>query len=348
MLPVSCGVTEPLPVYQPVHIPMIRASVCDRPLRHLDAIGTPTKDIDRLLRANHLSRELINSSSAIHHGQFLGLLQDSAKLIGDPFFGGTIGQEFSVEAVNGFGESLIDPLTCGEAIACFMSTLNTYYSEAHEFGFINRGGTVTILINHPARRCAGDDLTFQNAVLFLIDLLRHYQGDEWCPDKVCLRGPKTKYWKECEAIATSQKIYHCEFGAIEFNSRLLGSIRPIAKPSASWDKPELNNDFIEAVKQLIEMLVIQRRISLESVAAVVGMSGRSLQRQLLAHGTSFAQVRDDVLYELAQTQIAEGTVIEDVALTLGYKSQSAFSRAFKRKTGTTPSIWRDLHNSVKA
>lgn len=44
---------------------------------------------------------------------------------------------------------------------------------------------------------------------------------------------------------------------------------------------------------------------------------------------------------LAQRRMAEqGDAIEAIAWDLGYASQAAFSRAFKRATGTTPAAWR--------
>jgi AraC-like DNA-binding protein len=37
-----------------------------------------------------------------------------------------------------------------------------------------------------------------------------------------------------------------------------------------------------------------------------------------------------------------------IAADVGYESEAAFSRAFKRITGTTPGRWRDMPNAGRA
>jgi AraC-like DNA-binding protein len=75
------------------------------------------------------------------------------------------------------------------------------------------------------------------------------------------------------------------------------------------------------------------------VAAALHVSGRTLRRELSAEGTSFRQIADQVLAEFAQTLLARGATIDDVARRLGYSETSSFSRAFKRWTGSSPSAY---------
>ena len=81
--------------------------------------------------------------------------------------------------------------------------------------------------------------------------------------------------------------------------------------------------------------------SLEDAARAMRMSPRTLQRRLAAHGTGYQQVVDLVREELARLFIADPAIgVADLAFRLGYADESAFLRAFKRWTGTTPARMR--------
>src|SRR3954454_12559259 len=77
--------------------------------------------------------------------------------------------------------------------------------------------------------------------------------------------------------------------------------------------------------------------SLAAVSARLHMSERSLQRRLADEGVTFDAVLDELRRELAVRYLADEKVaIAEIAYLLGYSEPSAFHRAFKRWTGTTP------------
>ena len=80
--------------------------------------------------------------------------------------------------------------------------------------------------------------------------------------------------------------------------------------------------------------------TLDDLASELAMSARSLQRSLRAEGTSFQQLLDDVRRELAVRHLAvRGTSAAQVAFLTGFSEPSAFSRAFRRWTGSTPGAY---------
>jgi AraC-like DNA-binding protein len=77
--------------------------------------------------------------------------------------------------------------------------------------------------------------------------------------------------------------------------------------------------------------------SLAAVSAKLHMSERSLQRRLADEGVTFDALLDELRRELAVRYLADEKVaIAEIAYLLGYSEPSAFHRAFKRWTGTTP------------
>jgi AraC-like DNA-binding protein len=84
-----------------------------------------------------------------------------------------------------------------------------------------------------------------------------------------------------------------------------------------------------------------RDISPELVARKLGMSLRTLQRSLRAQASSYEQLLREVRRELA-CKYLEGNrySVTEIAVVLGYDSQSAFARAFKRWTGLPPTEYQ--------
>jgi AraC-like DNA-binding protein len=77
------------------------------------------------------------------------------------------------------------------------------------------------------------------------------------------------------------------------------------------------------------------------VARDLDMSVRTLQRTLAVRGTSYRELIDELRCEQAATLLGADHVAADVAHALGYSEPSAFYRAFRRWTGTTPHDWRN-------
>lgn len=78
------------------------------------------------------------------------------------------------------------------------------------------------------------------------------------------------------------------------------------------------------------------------LARTLGLSRRTLFRQLRDEGSSLRGVRDHLQQEAAQTLLRDtdydhGTI----ATMVGFSDGRAFARAFRRWTGMTPSQWRD-------
>ncbi len=102
-----------------------------------------------------------------------------------------------------------------------------------------------------------------------------------------------------------------------------------------------NDDIVHRVQTAIIDMLPSGMVSDEKVARQLHMSVRSLQRKLQQSGTSFRKLLDRTREELARQYICDGGVdLTEIAFFLGFSEHSAFSRAFKRWTGMTPSDMR--------
>ncbi len=78
-----------------------------------------------------------------------------------------------------------------------------------------------------------------------------------------------------------------------------------------------------------------------TIARLLNLSTRTLVRRLQAEGTSFLQIKDQLRQDITLRLLSEGQQpVEDIAALVGFESLTAFHRAFKTWTGSTPLAFR--------
>jgi AraC-like DNA-binding protein len=81
--------------------------------------------------------------------------------------------------------------------------------------------------------------------------------------------------------------------------------------------------------------------SLERAGRSLGMSGRTLQRELRHEGTTFAAVLAELRQDMARPLLRDGQLaVAEVGFLLGYQDPRAFQRAFRRWSGQSPRAFR--------
>jgi AraC-like DNA-binding protein len=86
-------------------------------------------------------------------------------------------------------------------------------------------------------------------------------------------------------------------------------------------------------------------LSIARVATHLGTSPRTLQRNLSRHGITYRELVDSVRREIALVMLVETNLpVHTIATRLGYRTPSAFSRAFTRWTGQAPCAARRRRN----
>ena len=83
-------------------------------------------------------------------------------------------------------------------------------------------------------------------------------------------------------------------------------------------------------------------VSVEAMARELNMSRRTLQRKLADARLTYQQLVDETRKDLALRYIDDPSKsVTDVTFDLGFSGQSAFTRAFRRWTGLSPTTYRE-------
>jgi AraC-like DNA-binding protein len=99
--------------------------------------------------------------------------------------------------------------------------------------------------------------------------------------------------------------------------------------------------FRAEVERRLEPMLASGPVRIDAVARALGCSRQTLYRRLKAEDVTFAGLLDGVRRRLALRFVREqGLPVKEAAWRLGFSDPAAFSRAFKRWTGTSPSAAR--------
>ena len=99
-----------------------------------------------------------------------------------------------------------------------------------------------------------------------------------------------------------------------------------------------SESFAARVENAVTPLLPHGKARASQIAASFGMSERTFARRLSEEGLTFSRLVDRLRLELARRYLLiEGLSISKVAWLLGYREAGAFSHAYRRWTGKSPS-----------
>ena len=119
----------------------------------------------------------------------------------------------------------------------------------------------------------------------------------------------------------------------------MASIRRADEPAAGGSGP-----LTEDLRRLLRTELLRDTCSAATIARLFSMHRRTLTRHLRTEGLAFRQVANEVRFEIA-CQLLQNTdmALSQIAAALKYSELSAFTRAFRRWSGESPSAWRINH-----
>jgi len=104
------------------------------------------------------------------------------------------------------------------------------------------------------------------------------------------------------------------------------------------------SDFGSLVRETVALSLQDGDSSIDSVAARLGLSERTLQRRLQSAGLNYKDILVDVRRSVAQQYLRDtGISMTRIATILGYSDLASFSRSFRREFGVSPRNWRQIN-----
>ncbi|PTY39019.1 hypothetical protein BGP77_09720 [Saccharospirillum sp. MSK14-1] len=267
--------------------------------------------------------------------------QTALEQSGDASIGLRLSQHFLPGNLDIVGFLLLSSETLEETL----ETLIAYYplvGEGGEFTFVQGDGRATLLYA-PLYEAARAQRV-EAALATLVHLGRWMTGDRFQPDRVAFsHGPQAPAEVYRQFLGTEvsfdQVADAVQFDAAQLQLPLNQSNAALyrrMKVLADHQLSELEQDSLLA--EVSDWIRAQPRWGRDRIAEQLQMSGRHLNRKLADEGTTFKLLSDQVKFAEARTLLTSGQLsLAEIAEHLGFGDDSAFSKAFRRWAGCSPS-----------
>ena len=274
----------------------------------------------------------------------------AAKMLDDPAFGLTIAKVWQPSDFHALGCAFMASITLRDALNRLVR-YNPVVYDVISYSLAEHDGRAILSYNPVHGKIDEPAILEDTRWAVVLDACRRVYGADLDPLEVTFwhSEPESamdaflEYFR-CP-LRFGEPVASMAFPAEVLDKRLPGSNRELA---LSLDRTLIDyvdrlqrDDIVSRAKSTISAYLPSGNIASEVVASALHMSPRSLQRKLAAEGTAYRKLVDSVRQELAESYLADGNfILTEISYLLGFSSQAAFTRAFKRWTGLTPQEFR--------
>jgi AraC-like DNA-binding protein len=315
---------------------------------YLDAHGVPAEALlgqPRPVLAAH-------DHVALPAGLWVALLDRAAQALGDPQLGLKLGQAVTARHMGIVGYLMMACATLGEA----MLRLERYQRLIYDISTMRirsrTGGTDYVWSPQPQHgQERHGPLVSETSLTALAQFCRTIAGRGVRPAAVRFIDPAPRDVQPYLDYFGCPVLFGQPEAGLSFDAATLAltvrtadaAILKLMQQQADRLLEGLSGQrpLVEEVRRHISRMLRDGAPDIGQVAAAMGYSARTLQRQLRDCGSSFRDETAAVRCQLAQACLRDPRLgLVDIALRLGYTEHSAFTRSFQRWTGMTPQAYR--------
>lgn len=308
---------------------------------------------DQLLeRAGIMPEKLDHQDRRILLRQYIALIEAGIDLTGIP------------ELALRFGETVkMEDVTIVALLGAVSETVGECFAQISRYArlMIDAGENDTLAPAEIVREADGvwmvttNNIFCSNRYLEQISLAQSFSG--WrrimqqpviAETVVQVLQPEPPYRAEFERVIGAPITFGAKRQAVRVGEDFLGMRFPAPnkyvfgilgeKANALLQDLELSSTTRGHVERLLARVLHTGDVAADRIAEQMGVSRKTLYRRLKAENVTFEAVLDDLRRRLAISYLADKKVsVAETAYLVGFSEPAAFSRAFKRWTGKTPS-----------
>ncbi|WP_341250223.1 AraC family transcriptional regulator [Euzebya pacifica] len=223
-------------------------------------------------------------------------------------------------------------------------------SDTLEYALVEEPGGQRLELNGRPHHRRGAAMANECALAAVVSMLRQAAGVHVRPQAVSFRHPPPPTATPHQAFFGCDVAFDAAHDAIHLPAAVIAQQPRLADAGLSaYLLAQLDDlraraadrSLVAQVRGAVADALPDGQPSKTQVARRLGMSERTLHRRLADEGASFQTIATQARREAAEALL--GTTehpLADVAFLTGFADQSAFTRAFKRWTGQTPTAYR--------
>ncbi len=179
----------------------------------------------------------------------------------------------------------------------------------------------------------------------MIQLIQLAASAVWRPETIRLKMPASNIVDASPLLSDSEIRFSQADSAIFIQKDFLQLPVQIEIPESiktdKTDQADLNIEFVKSILQIVRTYALTNNTSLEKIADAINMSPRTLQRRLTDNGLKFNELINEAKFAHAKNKLQDIQVpISKVAESLGYSDAAHFTRAFRRWSGVSPTVYK--------
>lgn len=312
-----------------------------------------------LARADLKPEQLEQERSRVLPKQLASIVQSCWRVGGDEFLGFTE-QKVKIGMFSLLAERLINCKTLEEV---FTHTAAFYNITGDQLRFtISKNGTLVYIKLNPNFKSKSQHSP-PNSLLSELLLLVCHRFSSWLVGqlipllRVEMQHAKPEHHEEYRLMYPCPCSYENNNSALLFDSKHLSLpvvrdkeelVTYLKQLPLQWFKKQSYYDTYSAkVMRLLESAALDNESNLEVIAAKLNMTSRTLRRKLIAEGSRFQQLKDNVRRDKAISLFEQPNLsIAQISLAVGFTEMATFSRAFKHWTGVSPSTYRNYRGLI--
>ncbi len=277
------------------------------------------------------------------------LLAMASRELGDGLFPARLGQQVAIEHLGVFGLWVTQAPSLYEAILRANASMPYMLQSATQLVLRIRGQRANWSYELADPAIEGRQQNEVLAMSYMVAVGRYFLGAAWAPGHIIAGGWPMPSNGPMEQILRTNVVFRDLPITIVFDRQQLAARNPDGRQQPGLSAEDLErglnipdpSDFVAMTSALIELELLGRYPSLAWVCRRMGISGRTLQRQLQMRGVRFSDLLQGVLQKRAFILLrTTGQTVTEVAAQLGYNDPAHFTRAFERWTGMSPRGWR--------
>lgn len=176
--------------------------------------------------------------------------------------------------------------------------------------------------------------------LTVISLCRKFIDSRWQPSHAKLVSTNNKARKLPKHFFNSDIQFEQQYGAITI---------PLPDDYRAVTEQDSELNWYQSVETLIQTYAILPWFNIEWFATMLGMTKRTLQRNLKSENIFFKKAKEQVREEKAKQLLKETDLsVQEISWQVGYSDLSNFNRAFKGWVGITAPEYRRSHSLQKS
>ena len=329
---------------RPLKAPRISVTAATGLIAALEAAGV---SVDEILRSAGLDRAALKDPDGfIPCAAFARLLEECARATNDECFGLHFGERYNPKSLGAVVYVTLNSPTF--AAACDNAER---YIHLHNQG-VEAYRTVAgdrVYLRHLLPDFGLKSVRQHNeySMTVILNVFRIMAGSAWSPLEVQFVHEAPRDSSEHTRVFGCPVSFACETNALVlergFTERQVPAADPRLIPILKRYLDQVlhamprEDQFLCAARKAVAECMRDGECKLAVVAKKLALSPRSLQRRLEEYGIDFSTLVNETRRRFAIEYLKNpNNTLTEVAFLLGYSEVSAFNRAFKRWTGTTP------------